>query len=82
MIIKTKKDAQLILDCMKNDNLVIEYTKEKTSYKIYYDEELNIFRQITDNGWMTGNGKYPECTAMHLIFIDRKYINEQCNLDQ
>ena len=37
-----------------------------------------MFKTITDNGRMKGKGNYPEATAVHLIFIDRKYINEQC----
>jgi len=77
-MIKTKKDAQGILDSMKEDNLTIEYTKDETKVKIWYDQESKMFKTITDQGRMKGNGNYPECTAIHLIFIDRKYINEQC----
>jgi len=77
-MIKTKKDAQEILNSVKKDNLAIEYTKDETKIKIWYDHELNIFKTITDNGRMKGKGSYPEDTAIHLIFIDRKFINEQC----
>lgn len=78
MIVKTKKDAQNILDSMKKDNLVIEYTKDETKITIQYDSQIEKFIKTTGNSgiFLKSNGIYPEETALHLIFIDRKLINE------
>jgi len=78
MIIKTKKDVQKILDSMKADNLVIEYTKDETKISIQYDKQTGKFIKTTGNSgiFLKSNGIYPEETAVHLIFIDRKFINE------
>jgi len=78
MIIKTKKDAQNVLNSMKEDNLLIEYTKDKTNITIQYDKKMEKFIKLTGNSgiFLKSNGYYPEETALHLIFIDRKFINE------
>jgi hypothetical protein len=78
MIIRTKKDAQNILDSIKEENLVVEYIKDDVKITIEYDEQSGKFIKTTGNSgiFIKSNGIYPEETALHLIFIDRKYINE------
>jgi len=63
---------------MKKDNLIIEYTKDETKITIQYDKQIKKFIKTTGSSgiFLKSNGIYPEDTVLHLIFIDRKYINE------
>jgi hypothetical protein len=76
MNIKSKADAQKLVDFMKESEHVLKYKNEfEEDMSIQYDNELNYFHRITDMGKGLMRGMSYESDLVKSLYKDRKFVN-------